>query len=166
MWIIAKYIKYIVIFATLWISLITYRKFSCHRMYHDQMQPAIKHEDFVTVLAEQRSMDVINRGDIVVFQYLTSGRQESPYFCGRVIAKEGDRLSIQAGRVKLNGQEENESYVPADAFIGTENFEEIIIPLGHYFILGDNRKTSRQKDSRAFGPIPMEAVVGKVGSLF
>lgn len=166
MWVIAKYIKYIVIFALLWTSLVTYRTISCHKMYHDQMVPAIKQEDFKPVYAGERSMDQINNGDVVVFQYLLSGRQDSPFFCGRVIAKEGQRIAIEAGRVKLNGQEQNESYVPADAFVGTENLVEIIVPRGHYFIMGDNRKNSRSKDSRAFGPIPLEAVVGKVGEFW
>lgn len=166
MWVIAKYIKYIVIFAVLWLALVTYSRLSCHKMYHDMMQPAIKQEDFKPVYVGQRAMKDINKEDIVVFQYLVSGRQESPYFCGRVVAKEGDRVAIEAGRVKVNGQDQNESYVPADSFIGTENFVEIIVPRGHYFILGDNRKTSRLKDSRSFGPIPMEAVVGKVGDFW
>ena len=166
MWVIAKYIKYIVLFGLLWVALVTYRTFSCHKMYHDMMQPAIKQEDFKPVYAGVRTMDKINKEDIVVFQYLVSGRQESPFFCGRIVAKEGDRVAIEAGRVKVNGQDQNEAYVPADAFIGTENFVEIIVPRGHYFILGDNRKTSRLKDSRSFGPIPLEAVVGKVGDFW
>lgn len=166
MWVIAKYIKYIVIFAVLWLALVTYSRLSCHKMYHDMMNPTIKQEDFKPVYVGQREMKDIKKEDIVVFQYLVSGRQESPYFCGRVVAKEGDRVAIEAGRLKVNGQDQNESYVPADALIGTENFVEVIVPRGHYFILGDNRKTSRLKDSRSFGPIPMEAVVGKVGDFW
>lgn len=162
MWIIAKYIKYIVIFGVLWFGLISYRTFSCHKVYHNQMEPTIKAEDFKLVKAGEREEKDIQQGDIVIFQYLTSAKQESPYFCGRVIAKEGDRVEIKDGKVKLNGQDKTEAYVPADAIVGTENLAEIIVPRGHYFILGDNRKMSKLKDSRAFGPIPLEALVGKV----
>lgn len=162
MWIIAKYIKYIVIFGVLWFALISYRTFSCHKIYDTAMEPGIKCDEFKTVRAGQRAMDQIQIGDVVFFQCLTSARQETPYFCGRVVAKEGDRVEIMNGKIKLNGQDKTEAYVQADAVVGTENFAEIIIPRGHYFILGDNRKMARLKDSRAFGPIPLEALVGKV----
>ena len=40
------------------------------------------------------------------------------------------------------------------------DFEERIVPEGFYFVLGSNRDASM--DSRQFGPLPREQVLGKV----
>ncbi len=37
---------------------------------------------------------------------------------------------------------------------------EITVPAGHVFVAGDNRSGTR--DSRAFGPVPIASVIGKV----
>lgn len=43
---------------------------------------------------------------------------------------------------------------PADSASGSE------VPEGYYFVEGDNRPVSI--DSRSFGPIPKEVIIGKV----
>lgn len=55
------------------------------------------------------------------------------------------------------GPEVTISFAPGD---GLGNFEAQVVPAGHYFLLGSNRDASI--DSRHFGPLPRERVLGKV----
>lgn len=42
---------------------------------------------------------------------------------------------------------------------------DLIVPEGHYFIMGDNRTPGGSVDSRYFGPIPSISVAGKASSI-
>jgi signal peptidase I len=125
----------------------------------------------------------IQRGDIVVFHYPVRPVQ---HFVKRVIGVPGDRVRIINKQVYLNGKPIGESYIVhkradhnyfRDDFPTTKYFEgnvdpkwwlqmrkltedgELIVPEGHYFVLGDNRDDSL--DSRYWGFVPAENVVGR-----
>jgi len=125
----------------------------------------------------------IARGDIVVFHYPVDPQQ---HFVKRVIGLPGDRLRMVNKRVLINGKPLEEPYVrflePAnnlyrDDFPRTDipaaNMEgswwlqmrklvedgELIIPQGHYFVMGDNRDDSQ--DSRYWGFVPRENIIGR-----
>ncbi len=46
------------------------------------------------------------------------------------------------------------------ARLRARSFGPVVIPDDHYFMMGDNRDNSR--DSRFFGPVPREALIGRV----
>src|ERR1700751_721279 len=125
----------------------------------------------------------IGRGDIIVFHYPVDPQQ---HFVKRVIGLPGDRLRMVNKRVLINGKPLDEPYVrflePAnnlyrDDFPRTDipaaNMEgswwlqmrklvedgELIIPQGHYFVMGDNRDDSQ--DSRYWGFVPQENIIGR-----
>jgi signal peptidase I len=125
----------------------------------------------------------IGRGDIIVFHYPVDPQQ---HFVKRVIGLPGDRLRMVNKRVLINGKALDEPYVrflePAnnlyrDDFPRTDipaaNMEgswwlqmrklvedgELIIPQGHYFVMGDNRDDSQ--DSRYWGFVPQENIIGR-----
>jgi signal peptidase I len=78
-------------------------------------------------------------------------------FIKRVIAVEGQTVHITDNVVFVDGLPIDEPYLAP----GTRmpEFEEITVPQGEVFVMGDNRANST--DSRAFGTIPAEDIVGR-----
>lgn len=96
-------------------------------------------------------------GDIVVINY----HGEEPLI-KRVIAVGGDRIRIDdaEGVVYLNGQPLDEPYVRG-GFTPSFGFdEELTVPEGYVFAMGDNRPES--KDSRMLGAFSLDDVMGEV----
>jgi signal peptidase I len=125
----------------------------------------------------------IHRGDVIVFHDPVDA---TLHLVKRVIGLPGDHLRLHNGVVYINGHALTEPYAvyrpsPPDNF--RDNFprfqsadpeidshwwirmrslienNELIIPTGNYFVLGDNRNDS--EDSRYWGFVPREAIVGK-----
>ena len=72
----------------------------------------------------------------------------------------GDRIKVIDGSVYVNGRRQKESFAHLDATCGTCNLpQEITVPKGSYFMMGDNRGESA--DSRVWGPIPKKWIIGK-----
>lgn len=57
--------------------------------------------------------------------------------------------------------------VPDGVADGQPFIIDLIVPEGHYFLLGDNRQSSRggSEDSRYFGPVPALSVAGRASSV-
>ena len=78
----------------------------------------------------------------------------------RVIGVEGDRVQIANGKVYINGEELIEDYLQKGVTTKTVYYNDVIVPEGCIYVLGDNRDESM--DSRTFGCVPLEKVEGKV----
>ncbi|MFV1970618.1 MAG: signal peptidase I [Acidimicrobiia bacterium] len=79
-------------------------------------------------------------------------------FIKRVIGVPGDVVQGRDGAVFVNGVRLDEPYLKnPDAPIPP--FDPVDVPEGSLFVMGDNRRASQ--DSRFFGPIPIDDVVGK-----
>lgn len=98
------------------------------------------------------------RGDIVVL----NPPQYSPEpFIKRTIGVAGDVIDIKGGFVFVNGRQLDEPYIDgAITDCGRSMYcHGFVVPEGMIFVLGDNRQHSM--DSRSFGPVPLENVIGK-----
>ncbi|MBZ5646237.1 MAG: signal peptidase I [Acidobacteriia bacterium] len=126
----------------------------------------------------------IRRNDIVVF---LSPAEAGLFVVKRIIGVPGDRLHLKDGKVYLNGQPQDESYVirsRGDYNPYRDNFpdlppsfgttitadwnlamhshiqdSDLVVPAGSYFAMGDNRDISY--DSRYWGFIPRENIIGR-----
>ncbi len=88
----------------------------------------------------------------------TDGESEMN-FIKRVVGEPGDRIKVIEGRVYVNGEQQGEPFIRPDAQCSTcELPQEITVPPGHFFMMGDNRGQSA--DSREWGPVPEDSIIG------
>jgi signal peptidase I len=121
-----------------------------------------------------------HRGDIIVFRYPVDISQT---FVKRCIGVPGDRIRLMDKNLILNGKEVAEPYVvhkaeymdpyrddfplsgvhiPSPASDMLRNHvvnDEVVVPPGFYFAMGDNRDLS--SDSRYWGFVPRANIIGK-----
>ena len=79
----------------------------------------------------------------------------------RVIGLPGETIEVTNNRVLINSAPLDEPYLPPD--ITMRDFGPEVIPLDSYFVMGDNRNSSR--DSRVFGAIERGRIVGRAFSV-
>lgn len=124
-------------------------------------------------------------GDIVVFRYPVS---PSVHYIKRVVGLPGDTVSYVQDELYVNGRRVDRQYENLSLFVDhtgrshpVQLFREdllgashpiflrqqgahldmpaVVVPDGHYFVMGDNRNDSQ--DSRYWGFVPESHIVGK-----
>lgn len=121
------------------------------------------------------------RGEVMVF---FPPHKPDTYYIKRVVGLPGDEISYINNVLFINGEQMEQTLVkalpPANPInmwmtedLGGVEHQMLkavqpgrlsqkghwVVPEGHYFMLGDNRDNSL--DSRAWGPVPESAIVGK-----
>lgn len=128
----------------------------------------------------------VKRGDVILFK---APRDPDITYVKRAIGLPGDHIEFRSGALWVNGKEMAKTqakdieimediprhaektlyledltgvlhYVILDNYIPqARDMEEIVVPPGHLFAIGDNRDNSH--DSRAWGFVPYENLKGK-----
>lgn len=118
------------------------------------MSPTLKVGDSVLALKFAYRFTEPQRGDLAVFS-----DPEGELTIKRVVGLPGDTVAVWDGVLRVNGEPQREPYVnyrlTDSTFFGPEK-----VPAGHVFLMGDNRSNSR--DSRNFGSVPEEDLLGRV----
>ncbi len=97
-------------------------------------------------------MAKFERNDIIVLDE----KEDNEIIIKRIIALPGETIKIQNGKIYINDKEYNDEFAYGD----TSDYEQVTLGENEYFILGDNRLIS--KDSRYFGTITEDEIIGKV----
>ncbi len=148
------WVRDIVISAAVSVLIITFL-YQPVRVEGTSMLPRLEDHDRLFINKFVYRISSIHRGDVVVFHY---PRDPEKSYIKRVIALPGDRISIERGRVYLNGRLLHEAYVP-DEFRDARSMAETVVPEDAYFMMGDHRSIS--SDSREFGPVDRDLIYGK-----
>lgn len=127
------------------------------------MEPSFYDQEYLIIDEITYRLQEPIRGDIVVFRY---PRDPQEYFIKRLIGLPGETIQIKNGDVILYNDEFPNGTILEEPYLGEDvrtyglTDEKTVLGEDQYFVLGDNRSSS--KDSRSFGPVDKPFVVGKV----
>ena len=124
----------------------------------NNMSPAIEPTDQLAVATIVGQL--LGRGDIVAFTAPPSV-QGATTLLGRVVGLAGETVEGRDCGVFIDGRRLTESYIPSATCTG--NFVLTVMPPSELFVMGDSRSNSQ--DSRFYGPVEQESVIGVVASI-
>ncbi|MFH1749495.1 MAG: signal peptidase I [bacterium] len=124
------------------------------------MEPSFHNSNYLLTEKVSNHFSDYQRGEVIVFQSPTEGVN----LIKRIIALPGERIVIEKGEVTIySGRNQdikiNENYIAADEN-GKYDRIDVSLKNDELFVMGDNRGNSR--DSREFGPISKNSIIGKV----
>ncbi len=132
------------------------------------MEPNLEVGDRILVRrtydSPQELADKLDRGDVLVFR---SPRPGEPLVVKRVIALPGESIEARDGQVAIDDDTLlDEKWLPeSEREVGSPgansvDIERVLLEDDEVYLLGDNRDSSI--DSRQFGPVELDRVVGTV----
>jgi signal peptidase I len=124
------------------------------------MRPTLMEHDRIFVNKFVYRFREPGRGEVIVFKDPEARKKD---LIKRCIAKEGDVVKIDHGRVMINGTvidvpPVSELYYYNRGDFGKEG-KTIVVPEDSFYVLGDNSASS--KDSRYWGFVPNKNIIGK-----
>lgn len=155
--------------------LLTAFVFQSYQVDGPSMQPTLQNNNRLIVWKVARTWSrvtghpyVPDRGDIVIFNTngLPDFGEAGKQLIKRVIALPGERVVVNNGVITVYNKEHPNGFRPdatlpyGKVITDTQGNEDIVVPQGSIFVCGDNRNDSL--DSRVFGPVPVNNIVGKL----
>lgn len=134
--------------------------FQPHQVRGNSMYPNFHDNEYLLTDKISYRFSQPKRGDVIIFK---APRNEEYEYIKRIIGLPGEKIRISRGKVYIDNQVVDESYLPSEYFTqGGSSLPEnqtLFIENDKYFVLGDNR--SHSSDSRDWGSVPRENIIGK-----
>lgn len=129
-------------------------------VHGSSMQPNFYEGQYLVISRLNYMVTDPQRGDILVFNSPQGGHEEEALI-KRVIGVPGDVVEIIGTEFYVNNHRIDEPYInePCQTY-SCRDGSRWELGEDEYFLAGDNR--NRSNDSRAFGPVTYEHIIGKV----
>ena len=122
----------------------------------DSMAPTFLEDDYLLVSRTAYLVADPSRGDVVVVR---DPHDPTAEYLKRVVGLPRERVRVEGGRVFADGRPLEEPYLDPASLPEGGQVHEWELGEDEYVVLGDNRRHS--SDSRRFGPVTVDAIVGK-----
>jgi signal peptidase I len=126
------------------------------RVEGQSMSPTLEDQDRLIVNKLIYRISEPKVGDIVMLYYPVNPDKS---FVKRVIARESDEVRIVDGKVYVNGEQQEDLFVPPQ-YRSHDDHGPYRVKEGYYYVMGDHRNNS--SDSRHWGEVPKKYIIGKV----
>jgi len=125
------------------------------------MEPTFHSGDYILTSKVTYKFRSFQRGDVVVFK---SPKNPDIEYIKRILGLAGDKIEVKGSDVFVNDILVQENYISAQTNLWDGGYLKdstpVIVPDNYLFVMGDNRP--RSSDSREFGPVPTESIIGFV----
>lgn len=159
---VLDWLKYILIAVLIGLLLVVF-VIQRNSVVGDSMLPTLHNNDQLLVEKISKLVGAINHNDIITIKTdRLRGHEGGPNIIKRVIGLPGDTIEIREDGVYRNGEILDESaYLQPGTETEIRSLAHAKVTLNddEYYVLGDNRQISL--DSRYFGPVPLELVIGR-----
>jgi signal peptidase I len=169
----------LLITAPLLALLLTAHVFQPYEVDGASMETTLQDTDRLIVLKLPKTWANITNGeyrprrwDVIVFDRpaLLNAPSATEHLIKRVIGLPGERVRVENGTVTVFNAEHPDGFNPdedkeySEDIVTTPGKVDLTVGRGEVFVLGDNRTNST--DSRVFGPISEDIIVGKAAVRF
>ena len=153
------WLKYIVSALAVGLLIVTF-VIQNNRVIGISMEPTLSQGDQLLVQKVSAQLGSFHYGDIVTISGEKLLGEEEPDLVKRVIGLAGDAIEIRDGRVYRNGIPLDEDYLAAGlkTYPLERGYDSVTLQPNQIYVMGDNRGNS--KDSRVFGPISADFIIG------
>ncbi|MFX3648654.1 MAG: signal peptidase I [Paenibacillus sp.] len=128
------------------------------------MQPTLVERDRLFVNKIVYHLGTPSRSDVIVLRDPSEGVEKKDFLVKRIVGLPGDTIEVRDHHLYVNGERQAETYT--DIEVQDPDFGPITLEPDHFFVMGDNRHEGKSKDSRVFGSITSDQIVGKAEFIF
>jgi signal peptidase I len=124
------------------------------------MEPNFHNFDYLIVDKLTYHLRLPQRGEVIVFR---PPIEDGVYYIKRIVGLPLEKLVIEESKITVFNKEHPQGFVLNEAYLQnhyTSGKIEVNLGTDEYFVLGDNREVSY--DSRKWGPVKREKIVGRV----